>query len=81
MQTYNILPLLKNNPFFLISRIRASHWKHIPSFAKIEIPLLSRKWVRAWYTVLECVCVCVCVCVGGGGGGYAVFTTERKARW
>ena len=29
---------LQNDPFFLISRIRASHWK---------IPLFSRKWVRA----------------------------------
>ena len=34
---------LQNGPFFLISRIRASHWK-ISGF------FFSQKWVRAWYT-------------------------------
>ena len=27
---------LQNDPFFLISRIRASHWKNTPFFAKMD---------------------------------------------
>ena len=49
INTCQILPFFKtsqthaweNDPFFLVSQIRASHWK---------MPLFSRKWVRAWYT-------------------------------
>ena len=55
----------KMTPLFLISRIRASHWKKYPFFAKR---------VRAWciHFGRECVCVCLCVCVCGGGGGGGV---------
>ena len=41
-------------PIFLISRIRASHWKSSP---------FSWQWVRAWYTFWSGVGECVCVCV------------------
>ena len=42
INTCQILPFFKfrglisaNNPFFLISRIRVSHWKNTPFFAKM----------------------------------------------
>ena len=51
----------KMTPFFLISRIRASHWKNTLFFAKMDRSVV--------YVLVGSVCVCVGGVGGGGGGG------------
>ena len=59
---------LQNDPFFLISRIRASHWKNTPFFAK-----MGRSVV---YVLVGSVCVW-----GGGGGGGGGYNSQLWYFW